>query len=83
MRRVPVPNGSLVILNLEVSEKTSIVAINAIMKKYALEAELVEQIKYSTNNELVSSYRWYILQFMTVMPQSFLMTVKYSVIHMK
>jgi glyceraldehyde 3-phosphate dehydrogenase len=26
------PNGSLVILNLEVSEKTSIVAINAIMK---------------------------------------------------
>jgi glyceraldehyde 3-phosphate dehydrogenase len=36
--RVPVPNGSLVILNLEVSEKTSIVAINAIMKKYALEA---------------------------------------------
>jgi glyceraldehyde 3-phosphate dehydrogenase len=51
--RVPVPNGSLVILNLEVSEKTSIVAINAIMKKYALEGELV--IKYSTNNELVSS----------------------------
>jgi glyceraldehyde 3-phosphate dehydrogenase len=37
-----------------VSEKTSIVAINAIMKKYAL-GELVEQIKYSTNNELVSS----------------------------
>jgi glyceraldehyde 3-phosphate dehydrogenase len=36
--RVPVPNGSLVILNLEVSEKTSIVAINAIMKKYALKA---------------------------------------------
>jgi glyceraldehyde 3-phosphate dehydrogenase len=25
------------------------------MKKYALEGELVEQIKYSTNNELVSS----------------------------
>jgi glyceraldehyde 3-phosphate dehydrogenase len=37
MRYVPVPNGSLVILNLEV-EKTSIVAINAIMKKYALKA---------------------------------------------
>jgi glyceraldehyde 3-phosphate dehydrogenase len=45
-------NGS-VILNLEVSEKTSIVAINAIMKN--IEGELVEQIKYSTNNELVSS----------------------------
>jgi glyceraldehyde 3-phosphate dehydrogenase len=53
--RVPVPNGSLVILNLEVSKETSIEAINAIMKKYALEGELVEQIKYSTNNELVSS----------------------------
>jgi glyceraldehyde 3-phosphate dehydrogenase len=53
--RVPVPNGSLVILNLEVSKETSIEAVNAIMKKYALEGELVEQIKYSTNNELVSS----------------------------
>lgn len=53
--RVPVPNGSLVILNLQVKTKTSIPAINSIMKKYALEGELVEQIKYSTNNELVSS----------------------------
>jgi glyceraldehyde 3-phosphate dehydrogenase len=53
--RVPVPNGSLVVLNLEVSKETSIDEINAIMKKYALEGELVEQIKYSTNNELVSS----------------------------
>jgi len=53
--RVPVPNGSLVVLNLEVSKETSIAEINAIMKKYALEGELVEQIKYSTNNELVSS----------------------------
>lgn len=53
--RVPVPNGSLVVLNLEVSEKTSKEGVNAIMKKYALEGELVEQIKYSMNNELVSS----------------------------
>ncbi|HWR94366.1 MAG TPA: glyceraldehyde-3-phosphate dehydrogenase [Flavobacterium sp.] len=53
--RVPVPNGSLVVLNLEVSKTTSIADINAIMKKYALEGELVEQIKYSLNNELVSS----------------------------
>jgi glyceraldehyde 3-phosphate dehydrogenase len=53
--RVPVPNGSLVILNLEVNKTTSIEVINAIMKKYALEGELVEQIKYSLNNELVSS----------------------------
>jgi glyceraldehyde 3-phosphate dehydrogenase len=53
--RVPVPNGSLVVLNLEVNKKTSIEEINNIMKHYALEGELVEQIKYSLNNELVSS----------------------------
>jgi glyceraldehyde 3-phosphate dehydrogenase len=53
--RVPVPNGSLVVLNLEVSKETSVSELNAIMKKYALEGELVEQIKYSMNNELVSS----------------------------
>ena len=53
--RVPVPNGSLVVLNLEVEKETSVEDINAIMRKYALEGELVEQIKYSVNNELVSS----------------------------
>jgi glyceraldehyde 3-phosphate dehydrogenase len=53
--RVPVPNGSLVVLNLEVGQQTSIEEVNNIMKKYALEGELVEQIKYSLNNELVSS----------------------------
>lgn len=53
--RVPVPNGSLVVLNLEVGRTTSIEEVNNIMKKYALEGELVEQIKYSLNNELVSS----------------------------
>ena len=53
--RVPVPNGSLVVLSLEVAKKTSVDDVNSIMKKYALEGELVEQIKYSLNNELVSS----------------------------
>ncbi|CAM3761845.1 glyceraldehyde-3-phosphate dehydrogenase [Flavobacterium gelidilacus] len=53
--RVPVPNGSLVVLNLEVGKETSIEEVNNIMKKYALEGKLVEQIKYSLNNELVSS----------------------------
>lgn len=53
--RVPVPNGSLVVLNLEVNKETSVQDVNNIMKKYALEGKLVEQIKYSLNNELVSS----------------------------
>ena len=53
--RVPVPNGSLAILNLEVETKTSVADLNNILKKYALEGELVEQIKYSLDNELVSS----------------------------
>jgi glyceraldehyde 3-phosphate dehydrogenase len=53
--RVPVPNGSLAVLNLDISTKTSKTAINTIIKKYALEGDLVEQIKYSLSNELVSS----------------------------
>jgi len=53
--RVPVPNGSLAILNLQLETATSQDAINSTMKKYALEGNLVEQIKYSLSNELVSS----------------------------
>ncbi|AXG70904.1 glyceraldehyde-3-phosphate dehydrogenase-like protein [Kordia sp. SMS9] len=53
--RVPVPNGSLAILNLEVENATSKDGVNTIMKKYALEGDLVEQIKYELNDELVSS----------------------------
>ena len=53
--RVPVPNGSLAILNLEVEKKTSLEDVNKILKKYALEGDLVEQIQYSVDNELVSS----------------------------
>ncbi|WP_430966208.1 glyceraldehyde-3-phosphate dehydrogenase [Spongiimicrobium sp. 2-473A-2-J] len=53
--RVPVPNGSLAILNLEVNNKTSKEGINTIVKKYALEGDMVEQIKYSLSNELVST----------------------------
>ena len=53
--RVPVPNGSLAILNLELNNATSVEGINAVMKKYALEGTLVEQIKYELSDELVSS----------------------------
>jgi len=53
--RVPVPNGSLAILSLQLHSEVTIDSVNAIMKKYALEGDLVEQIKYSVDNELVSS----------------------------
>ncbi|SHI81931.1 glyceraldehyde-3-phosphate dehydrogenase [Algibacter luteus] len=53
--RVPVPNGSLAILNLELKSKTSLNGVNTILKKYALEGDLVEQIKYELSDELVSS----------------------------
>ncbi|TCP25654.1 glyceraldehyde 3-phosphate dehydrogenase [Tenacibaculum skagerrakense] len=53
--RVPVPNGSLAVLNLQLNSETTVEAVNAIMKQYALEGDLVEQIKYSLSNELVSS----------------------------
>ncbi len=53
--RVPVPNGSLAILNLELESEASIDSINATLKKYALEGDLVEQIKYEMSDELVSS----------------------------
>lgn len=53
--RVPVPNGSLAILNLQLNSKATVESVNAVMKQYALEGSLVEQIKYSLSNELVSS----------------------------
>ncbi|QTE22485.1 glyceraldehyde-3-phosphate dehydrogenase [Polaribacter cellanae] len=53
--RVPVPNGSLAILSLQLRTKVTKETLNAIMKQNALEGDLVEQIKYSMDNELVSS----------------------------
>jgi glyceraldehyde 3-phosphate dehydrogenase len=53
--RVPVPNGSLVVLNLQLRSETTVDALNAMMKHNALEGDLVEQIQYALSNELVSS----------------------------
>tara|TARA_Y100001978_G_scaffold198867_2_gene212123 strand:- start:909 stop:2363 length:1455 start_codon:yes stop_codon:yes gene_type:complete len=53
--RVPVPNGSLAILNLEVKNATDLDGVNNAMRSAALKGDLVEQIKYSMSNELVSS----------------------------
>jgi glyceraldehyde 3-phosphate dehydrogenase len=53
--RVPVPNGSLAILNLEITKQTTLKKINSLIKTAALSGDLVEQIKYEFNDELVSS----------------------------
>jgi len=53
--RVPVPNGSLAILSLDIENATTVDGVNSTIKKYALEGDLVEQIKYEMSDELVSS----------------------------
>ena len=53
--RVPVPNGSLAILNLQLHKSTNKANLNSLMKQHALEGDLGEQIKYSIDKELVSS----------------------------
>jgi len=52
---VPVPNGSLAILNLQLHSEVTTEAVNALLKHNALEGDLVEQIQYSLDAELVSS----------------------------
>ena len=53
--RVPTPNGSLAIINLELSQSVSFDTINELIRKAALEGPLVNQIKFSMNSELVST----------------------------
>lgn len=53
--RVPVPNGSLAIMNLSLHKETSVKEVNALVRKAALKGELVNQIHYSIEPELVSS----------------------------
>jgi glyceraldehyde 3-phosphate dehydrogenase len=53
--RVPTPNGSLAILNLELGRGTTVEEVNAAIKDAALNGELVNQIHYSFDPELVSS----------------------------
>ena len=53
--RVPTPNASLAILNITTEKATSLEEVNEMMRNAALEGKLVEQIRYSISNELVSS----------------------------
>jgi glyceraldehyde 3-phosphate dehydrogenase len=53
--RVPTPNVSLAILNLQVETKTNVTDVNSVLRNAALHGELVEQIQFSVSQELVSS----------------------------
>jgi glyceraldehyde 3-phosphate dehydrogenase len=54
--RVPTPNGSLAIMNLTLKKSAdSVEAVNNIVKNAALNGNLVNQIYYSVDEELVSN----------------------------
>lgn len=53
--RVPTPNGSLAILKLELAKGTSVDDLNESMRKAALNGDLVNQIYFATDPEMVSN----------------------------
>jgi glyceraldehyde 3-phosphate dehydrogenase len=53
--RVPTPNGSLAIMNLNIGAEVDVDTVNKALKKAALEGRLVNQIHYSIDEELVSN----------------------------
>lgn len=53
--RVPTPNVSLAILNLNIGKSVTRDEVNEIVRKYALEGKLMEQIQFAFSNELVST----------------------------
>jgi glyceraldehyde 3-phosphate dehydrogenase len=53
--RVPTPNVSLAIVNLQLQKQTSKEEINELFKKASLEGKLCEQIDFSLSNEFVST----------------------------
>ncbi|MHC1708092.1 MAG: glyceraldehyde-3-phosphate dehydrogenase [Bacteroidales bacterium] len=53
--RVPTPNVSLAILSLNVARDITKEEVNEIMRQASLKGTLIEQIRYSTSSELVST----------------------------
>lgn len=53
--RVPTPNGSLAIMNLTVKKDVTLDQMNELIRHAALNGELVNQIHYQVDPELVSS----------------------------
>jgi glyceraldehyde 3-phosphate dehydrogenase len=53
--RVPTPNVSLAILNLQLKSSATRDEVNEILRQASMQGELCEQIDYSISNELVST----------------------------
>ena len=53
--RVPIPNVSMAILNLQLGRETTVDELNEYMRKVALHSPLRKQIGYSVSDEVVSS----------------------------
>jgi glyceraldehyde 3-phosphate dehydrogenase len=53
--RVPTPNVSLAILSLNVARDMTKEEVNELMRQASLKGTLIEQIRYSTSSELVST----------------------------
>ncbi len=53
--RVPTPNGSLAILKLKLNKETNVNELNESVREAALNGNLVNQINYQTDPELVSN----------------------------
>jgi len=53
--RVPTPNGSLAIMNLSLNKETTLENFNNTIRKAALKGDLVNQINYQIDPELVSN----------------------------
>ena len=53
--RVPTPNGSLAIISLTLNKETSVEDMNNAIKYAALNGDLVNQIHYSMDSEMVSN----------------------------
>lgn len=53
--RVPTPNVSLAILNLQLKSSATKDEVNEILRQASMQGELCEQIDYSISNELVST----------------------------
>lgn len=53
--RVPTPNVSMALMNLNLGRETSVEELNGLLREASLNSELREQIGFTTSTELVSS----------------------------